>query len=295
MKADRFRHFAAIDWSGAAGERHKGIAVALWHEGQAAPALVRPGHRWSRGEVLHWLLDDLPGHTLVGFDMGISLAHADAGAFFPGWADSPADARALWALVDALCEDEPHLGVSPFVDHPEAARHFRRHGGREGDLFAGAGQSGGRGRFRVTERAQEAMGCRPYSNFNLVGAAQVGKSSLSGMRVLHRLAGRLSVWPVDPLPPTGSVVTEIYTTIAAMAAGRRPGASKIRDRGELDHALAALGSAALGGTGPIDDHAADALITAAWLRTAASDPRLWSPNGLTGEIARTEGWTFGAL
>ena len=25
----RFRHFAAIDWSGAAGERHKGIAVAI--------------------------------------------------------------------------------------------------------------------------------------------------------------------------------------------------------------------------------------------------------------------------
>ena len=31
------------------------------------------------------------------------------------------------------------------------------------------------------------MGCKPYSNFNLVGAAQVGKSSLSGMRMLHRL------------------------------------------------------------------------------------------------------------
>jgi len=26
--AERFQHFAAIDWSGAAGERHKGIALA---------------------------------------------------------------------------------------------------------------------------------------------------------------------------------------------------------------------------------------------------------------------------
>lgn len=289
MTPHRFKHFAAIDWSGAAGERHGGIAVALCTQGQDAPELVRPSHRWSRSEVLDWLLTELPDHTIIGFDMGISLAHADAGAFFPGWTDSPDTARQLWALIDDICRDDPHLSASSFVDHAEAARHFRRHGGREGDLFGG-----GRGRFRVTERAQEAMGCRPYSNFNLVGAAQVGKSSLTGMRLLHRLARRLPVWPVDPLPDTGSVVCEIYTTIAARAAGRRTGASKIRDHADLDAALAALGAEPLRGKGTITDHAADALITAAWLRGAAHDPALWNPPGLTPEIARTEGWTFGA-
>jgi hypothetical protein len=294
MKAGRFRHFAAIDWSGAAGERHRGIAVALVGEGEAKPALVRPGHRWSRAEVLDWLLDELPEDTLVGFDMGISLAFADAGAFFPGWSASPADARALWAKVDELCTEDPHLSVSSFVDHPEAARHFRRHGGREGDRFGADGQRGGRGRFRVTELAQQAMGCKPYSNFNLVGPAQVGKSSLTGMRLLHRLDRRLPVWPIDRLPQSGSAVVEIYTTIAAMAAGRSAGRSKIRDHGELDTALVALGSEPLGSTGPIPDHASDALITAAWLRTAAPDPALWNPAGLTAAIARTEGWTFGA-
>ena len=288
-RPDRFRHFAAIDWSGAAGERHRGIAVALLREGEAAPVLVRPGHRWSRPEVLDWLLGELPDGTLVGFDMGISLAHADMGAFFPGWHDSPAGAHALWARIDTICADDPHLSVSSFVDHPEVSRHVRRHGGREGDQFGG-----GRGRLRVTERAQEAMGCKPYSNFNLVGAAQVGKSSLSGMRLLHRLAGRLPVWPVDPLPESGSAVVEIYTTIAAMAAGRSAAKSKIRDHGQLDDALIALGCAPLGGSGPIADHASDALITAAWLRGAARNPALWQPAGLTAEIARTEGWTFGA-
>jgi len=289
MTPHRFKHFAAIDWSGAAGERHGGIAIALCAEGQDAPELVRPGHRWSRPEVLDWLLTAVPADTVVGFDMGISLAHADTGAFFPGWYDSPATARALWALIDKICAEDPHLSASSFVDHPETARHFRRHGGREGDLFGG-----GRGRFRVTERAQEAMGCRPYSNFNLVGAAQVGKSSLTGMRLLHRLAGRLPVWPIDPLPYSGSVVCEIYTTIAARAAGRRTGASKVRDHADLNTALAALGSLPVAGSGAITDHAADALITAAWLRKAAHDPALWSPAGLTPEIAQTEGWTFGA-
>lgn len=289
MKHGRFRHFAAIDWSGAAGERHRGIAVALLREDEAAPALVRPGHRWSRPEVLDWLLNVLPEGTLVGFDFGISLAHADAGAFFPGWNESPAHARGLWAQIDTLCADDPYLSVSRFVDHPEVSRHFRRHGGREGDRFGG-----GRGRMRVTERAQAAMGCKPCSNFNLVGAAQVGKSSLSGMRLLHRLDGRLPVWPIDPLPESGSAVVEIYTTIAAMAAGRSAAKSKIRDHAELDRALIALGCAPLGGSGPIADHASDALITAAWLRGAAQDPALWRPAGLTAEIARTEGWTFGA-
>jgi len=285
----RFTHFAAIDWSGAVGERHRGIAVALIGAGDPAPALVRPGHIWSRAEVLAWLVKEAPAQTLFGFDLGISLPFDDRGAFFPGWADSPPDARALWAQVDAICAGDPHLGVSSFVDHPAIARHFRRHGGREGDLFGG-----GRGRFRVAEHAQAAMGCAPTSNFNLVGAAQVGKGSLSGMRLLHRLPRDIAVWPIDPLPPTSKVVVEIYTTIAAIAAGRRPGASKIREHAALAQALTALGCPGHHGTGPITDHAADALITAAWLRAHAHRPDLWHPNALTPKIAQTEGWTFGA-
>lgn len=290
----RFAHFAAIDWSGAAGERHKGIALAICDASGGAPALVRPGHRWSRAEVLDWLLDEMLPDTLVGLDLGISLPFADCGAFFPGWSESPADARALWALVNAMCEADPHLSASSFVDHAKAARYFRRHGGLEGRQFHAPDATDRRGRFRVTERAQAAMGCKPYSNFNLVGAAQVGKSSLTGMRVLHRLGGRLPVWPVDPLPKTGSVVVEIYTAIAAMAAGRTAGRSKIRSISELNAALAALGSAPVEGTGPIDDHSADALLTAAWLRINSHRPDLWAPAAMTPEIARTEGWTFGA-
>ena len=292
--AERFRHFAAIDWSGAAGERHKGIALAICDAGEGPPRLVRPGHRWSRDEVLHWLVEQMPGDTLVGLDLGASLPFADCGAFFPGWEETPPDAKALWALVDEICRDDPHLGASSFVDHPELSRFFRRHGRREGDLFHHHEATHRRGRFRVTERAQAAMGCKPYSNINLVGAAQVGKSSLTGMRVLHRLAGRVSVWPFDALPRSGSVVVEIYTAIAAMAGGRTASRSKMNSHTELNDALAALGAPPFPGAGPIDDHSADALLAAAWLRTAASREELWHPGGMTPEIARTEGWTFGA-
>ncbi len=289
----RFEHFAAIDWSGAVGERHGGIALAICAARGGAPKVVRPGHRWSRGEVLAWLLEDMPAGTLVGLDLGISLPFADSGAFFPGWAASPPDARALWALIDAACAGDAHLAASSFVDRDEVSRYFRRHGGREGAMFHHRDAAHRRGRFRVTEEAQARMGCKPYSNFNLVGAAQVGKSSLTGMRVLHRLGTRLPVWPVDPLPERGSAVVEIYTTIAALAAGRTAAKSKMRSREELDRALGELGSEPAGGAGPIADHTADALLTAAWLRANAARRELWHPAEMSAEIARTEGWTFG--
>ncbi|HTI31766.1 MAG TPA: hypothetical protein VL405_06505 [Sphingomonas sp.] len=288
MNVRSWSHFAAIDWSGAAGERHKGIAIATCGT-DGPPMIVQPGHRWSRGEVLDWLINAMPDDTLVGLDLSGSMPFADVGAYFPDWDESPADARGLWALVERYSATDPHFSASSFVDHVEAARYFRRHGGRRGDRFGDRPQ----GRFRVTEDAQRALGCRPYSNLNLVGAAQVGKSSLTGMRVLHRLQGRLPLWPFDAVPATGSLVVEIYTTIAAIAAGRAPGRSKMRDYSALNEALAALASPPVLGAGPIEDHASDALLTAAWLRNVHADDALWHPPGLD-DVRHTEGWTFGA-
>lgn len=287
----RFVQFVAIDWSGAVGPFQRGIAVAICRAGRTAPWLIAPpGRHWSRQDVLTWLSTAIPADTLIGFDLGPALPFADQGAYFPGWEKSPADARALWALVEEICADEPNLGANRLVDHPHASAHFRRHGGRTGAAFGT-----GRGRLRVTELAQQAHGLSPYSNFNLVGAAQVGKSSLTGMRLLHRLGHRLPVWPFDPIGARGSAIVEIYTSLAAIAAGRPRGRTKIRDRAALDAALAApaIDSAGVGGGGPIDDHASDALLTAAWLRRHADCERLWVPDALSCPIARTEGWTFG--
>ncbi len=238
--------------------------------------------------MLGWLLAEMPSDTLVGLDLGASLPFADCGAFFPGWEASPPDARGLWRLVDTICAADPHLAAASFVDHPEASRHFRRHGGRCGDLFPP-----GRGRLRITEVHQQRQGLNPYSNLNLVGAAQVGKSSLTGMRLLHRLDGRMPVWPFDPLPQSGSLVVEIYTSLAAITAGLSKSRTKVRDPVTLDAALAALGSPPHVPLQRYDDHATDALMAAAWLRGVQDDAELWNPPALTPELARTEGWTFG--
>jgi hypothetical protein len=107
--------------------------------------------------------------------------------------------------------------------------------------------------------------------------------------------GRIPLWPLDPVPPSGPLLVEIYTSLAARAAGMTPGRSKIRDGKALDAALAALGSPSFGVAGPMSDHASDALLTAAWLRAIASDHAPWSPAPLSDTLAATEGWTFGII
>lgn len=289
----KFRHFLAIDWSGARGERQKGIALALSDIEGGTPILVDPGRGWSREDVLH-ILRDLPDDTLVGMDLGISLPFADAGAFFPGWSESPPDAKTLWALIDDICSGDPNLEATSFVTHREASRYFRHAKEYVGDRFHLPSAASREGRFRVAEHAQRTQGVRPVSNFNLVGAAQVGKSSLTGMRMLHRLDGRVPVWPIDPLPSQGSVIVEMYTSLASLGGGTPKGRSKLRTFEDLNSALSTLGSPPVNGSGPIDDHSSDALVTSAWLRHVSHRPNYWDPTSLTPEIAQTEGWTFGA-
>ncbi|MCZ4343022.1 hypothetical protein O4H52_15490 [Sphingomonadaceae bacterium G21617-S1] len=284
----RFRRFACIDWSGAKGERQKGIAVAMSEGPGTTPRLIV--RRWSRQAVLDWLLDHARRESdlLVGIDFSTALPFLDAGAYFPGWADSPADARALWRQVDRLCAGDPHLQAGAFIDHPEISRHFRRHGGRQGDLF-GAGN----GRYRLVERICRDDRHGPATScFNLVGAAQVGKSSLTGMRLLHRLDGTVPIWPFDPLPERGPAIVEIYTTIAARAAGLG-GGSKMRDADRLRAGLAGYGIRRAPRLAQYDDHSTDAILTAAWLAEAAARTDLWAPAALSDDIAAIEGWTFG--
>ncbi|HET6538491.1 MAG TPA: hypothetical protein VFG34_10315 [Sphingopyxis sp.] len=288
----RFHHFAALDWSGARGERQQGIALAI-ASGDAAPQLVRPGHRWSRMEICDWIAEQarLKSDLLIGFDFSSALPFHDHGSYFPSWPESPQDARALWALVERLSAEDPHLEATSFLQHPEIHRHFRHGGGIVGDLFEGGG-----GRLRFVEHYQRQSGqASSISNLSLVGPAQVGKASLTGMRMLHRLHSIVPLWPLDPLPDRGPAMMESYTSLAARAAGLPKGRSKIRTGEALNEALAALHCPPTPHHGPISDHQSDALLTAAWIRLCASQSRFWTPPALTPEIAAQEGWTFGII
>jgi hypothetical protein len=286
-----FGEFAVFDWSGQNVERPKGIALASCRASEA-PQLHRPtSNHWSRIEALHWLIRaaESQSDALIGLDLSMGFPFADAGAFFPDWEHSPQSAPALWQLVDEICIEDAHLAASRFVAHPELTRYFR-HQGQLGDRY-GAEKSG---RLRVVEHeSRSQMSARPYSCLNLVGAAQVGKSSLTGMRLLNRLRGIVPVWPFDPVPDQGPMIVEIYTSIAASAAQLPKGRSKIRDQTTLNTAFANLGTPSPAPLAQYDDHSTDALLTAAWLAKAAANTQFWQPKLMTPKIAQTEGWTFG--
>ena len=287
-----FSNFACVDWSGAKTERPKGIAVATI--GRDRPLqLIQPYPRWSRLDIRDWLLRlaDAKEDILIGFDLSASFPFVDQNSYFPGWRDSPPNAKSLWKMVDDICSDDPHLAVSSFLNHSEVSRYFRHSREYVGDLF-----SGGVGRLRAVERYQrETKQGNSASCFNLVGAAQVSKSGLTGMRMLHQLNGVIPVWPFDPIPAKGPLIIEIYTTIASLAAGMPKGRSKIRDRETLNKALGAFEVPPPAPLRSYDDHSTDALLTAAWIRTVAQDEQLWNSRAMTSNIAQKEGWTFGVV
>ena len=280
----RFAAFVAIDWSGAKGRRHKGIAIAE-ARGDDSPRLVRPGHVWAREEVIDWLLRRVKKEpTLFGFDFSFAPPFAERGAYLPGENGVPNDARSFWAYVDAKSRDED-LGAASFLEQAHR-RHF---------YFGIAdGVKAEFMHFRQCDQRLNAMGGRKTASaFDAIGAAQVAKASFSGMRLLHRISGAVAIWPIDPLPDRGSAVVEIYTRIYLRNAGMS--GKKLRNRVDLNQALIGLGSKPTRLRFEPNDHQTDALVTAAGMRAYLSNTLAFNPPSLTPEIARTEGWTFGVV
>ena len=280
----RFASTVAIDWSGAKGRRHKGIAIAE-ARGDDAPRLVRPGHAWSRCELLDWLVERAEKEpTLFGFDFSFAPPFAERGAYLPGELGIPDNARDFWAYVDRLCDDED-LGAASFLE-----RAHRRHfyfgiaDGVKADFV----------RFRQCDARLNAQGGRKTASaYDAIGAAQVAKASFSGMRLLHRLDGKVPIWPMDPLSDDASAVVEIYTRIYLRNAGMS--GKKLRTRADLNRALAGLGCKPVRLRFEPNDHQTDALVTAAGMRAHLTNPLAFHPPGLTAELAQTEGWTFGIV
>jgi hypothetical protein len=281
----KFSSYVAIDWSGAKGVRHKGIAIAE-ARGDSTPRLVRAGHVWSREEVLRWLLERAAKEpTMFGFDFSFAPPIVGRGEYLPGEPYVPKTAREFWAYVDSRCDD-PDLGAASFLETAHR-RHF---------YFGIA--DGVKARFmhfrQCDARLNAQGGRKTASAYDAIGAAQVAKASFAGMRFLHRLDGKVAIWPMDPLPGHGSAVVEIYTRIYLRRAGLT--GAKLRSRAELNRALKGLGSPPARLRFEPNDHQTDALVTAAGMRQlAAHEPRAFDPEGLTPEIARSEGWTFGVL
>ncbi len=279
-----FDRFIAIDWSGAKGSRHKGIAVAIAEPGDSAPQLVTRIRPWSRTEIVDWLIAQ-GGQPLVGFDFSFAPPFISGGTYLPG-TDTPVTGPDFWAYVDSLCAEDEDLGAASFLERTHRSHfYFGAADGRKADYM----------RLRACEKTFNAAGGgKPSSIFDAIGAAQVAKASFAGMRVLNRLHPHYTIWPFEACDRTHGVVVEIYTRAFIRLGGMR--GLKLRDIDSLNSALCALGSQPhTANATRLSDHETDVLVSAAGLRRIASVGDYWSPAGLTPAIARSEGWTFGVV
>lgn len=282
-----FERFVALDWSGARGPGYRGVAVAECEPGDAAPRLVRPPEPgpWTRTQAARWLVEAVgEGRTvLAGFDFAFALPFARAGRHFPD--PETATMADLWDAVEAAAAGAPDFLGSPFAEHPRYAPDFWRAGPRPEDWAAPR---------RATELACAAEGGgHPQSPYHLIGSKQVGKGALAGMRVLRHLKraapARVRIWPVEEPAAGTTVCVEIYPRFFLRRCGF--GNAKIRDGRDLDDCLRLLGSAPAA-LASVDDHEADALVSAAGLRLFGERESAWRPAGLE-QAGRRDGWIFG--
>jgi hypothetical protein len=281
-----FELFIGIDWSGAKGSSHRGIAVSEAEAGQSVPSIISPpadARSWSRTSVTEYLIKKSGERkTLAGIDFAFCYPFIDENTYFPGMQDAPASAPELWALIDRINAEATDLYGGLIWKNPEFAAYYNAPA-IKGHLF--------RSRRRQTEIAAKPIKS-PSPTFNCVGPAGVGTGSLAGMRMLHKLEGQACRWPIETNTDKSLTLVEIFPSFYFSLAGVRPIKGNHARLDMLNKALAFFGSNSLPdgfvAKGPDFDEA-DALISSAAIRALASKPEVWS----LPSCAIQEGWIFG--
>jgi hypothetical protein len=287
-KVPEFDAFVAIDWSGAV-RHYDGIAVAICRPGRTAPKLVKaPGVRWTRKTISDWLKSQLGcgRRLLIGFDFAFGFPFETDGGYLGGKAPGIDDIFSLWTMIEARSCGDPDFGCMRFIGDAAYASLFWLQGARPSHWIE---------RKRWTEFAcAEQTKTRPDSLYKMLHSKQVGKASITGMRVLHHIrtsmGGCVAIWPFEKV--RASAIVEIYPTMfRKMAAGA---IAKIRSRQQLNAALGRIGSQPVGSNNDdFSDHETDALLSAAGLRKITSNPAVWNPHETTSPRVQREGWIFG--
>jgi hypothetical protein len=285
-----FDTFIAMDWSGAVG-RYSGIAVATCEAGPSPPRLVEPrgSRNWTRAAIANWIEDllDRGERNLVGLDFAFAFPFETKLGYLGGLAPGVNHIFKLWSLIEAHSGDDPDFGCAEFISRPEYESLFWKSGKRPPNWIE---------RKRRTEHAcAENTGTRPDTLYKLLHSKQVGKASITGMRVLNhvrsRKGDRVAIWPFEKVD--SSAIVEIYPTMFRKIANGS--IAKLKSVAELNQAFAKLGSRPLARPAKqnLSDHETDALISAAGLRWIARNPEVWSKAVLRSRIVLREGWIFG--
>jgi hypothetical protein len=288
LSVPQFDSFIAIDWSGAAGQ-YSGIAVAACRQGRGAPRLLRPkkNKHWTRREIADWLVDQLntPQRLLIGLDFGFGLPFEPALGYLGGKAPDIDNIFSLWSHVEERSCGADDFACNHFVADRDYAALFWTSGSRP--------QLWNECKRRTEHACAEATKTYPDTLYKLIGSKQVGKASLTGMRVLHHVrslsARRVAIWPFEKVQT--SAMVEIYPT---MFRKRAAGSVAKLAPADLNSALQELASRPISEiASDLSDHETDAFVSAAGLRLLASTPDAWSHPELVSPQVQREGWIFG--
>ena len=209
----------------------------------------------------------------------------ERGAYLPG--ENAADRR---ARVLGLCRREQRRRGSRrgIVPRQPARRAFlpRRGGRRQGAISStsAAARRLQRDGGRQDHRPSMTRSARRRSPRRALPACACSTGSTAA----------IPVWPFDPVPASGMPIVEIYTAIAARAAGLRKGLQQDARRRRARRRA---------GGDRVATRTPRCRATTITRPTRSSPPRGSAPTptapscghraALTDEIARTEGWTFG--
>jgi hypothetical protein len=274
-----FDCFVGIDWSGDKNPWQKGLKIAIARPGHGRPKLVECPTRksgWSRSDAIGWIAEEFADkRALIGIDFAFGFPPVTL----------PANVVLDWDYAEKVCAPHPnfyggaffrppvlphsHLVNSPWLPkHSYSADHLRMT-----DIVA-----------------METIGARPQSIFNAVGPAQVGPSSISGMRALRSLrqscGGNIAIWPFDENAEDRTVIVEIFPRYYPLSKGK---SASLVGRTELNAALAAFESEHVKNA-PKSEDEADALLSAVALRFLSSQEALFQ---LPEQSIRSQGWIFG--
>ncbi len=285
-----FDCFVGIDWTGAKSPvKTKSIAVAQCERGRISPQLIRKS--WSRqsvGDYIETIIEN-GKRTLIGIDCNFGYAQS----IIEKQIGHGKKAFDLWQCVEKYCANDTNFFAGSFWDHPEYTSYFWQQG-KKPEYFLMPK------RFTEMLCGESGYGW-PESPFKLIGAKQVGKGGLAGMRLAHYLKEKhptdVAIWPFDDNEKCNKamvVITEIYPRQFIRRAGY--GSQKIRNHDDLNSILLAL-KAEKFKAHYHSDHDTDAIIAAAGLRFLCGDlesiPKPLSNPHANRVLLQAEGWIFG--
>lgn len=287
-KVKNVKQFVGIDWSGAKTPKQSySVSLAFCSTERSCPTPITS--TLSRHDVYEWIAKQVEQSipSLIGIDCNLGYAQS----VLEKQLGKGATYLQLWSAIDTLCKHEPNFFAGPVWQSSPFSDSFWT-SGTQPDWFNLHALR------RITEHKAVDQGFgNPESPFKLIGAKQVGKGGLSGMRVMFKLkqvyGDKVAIWPFEPhlVNSATVVISENFPRYFIRRAGF--GNQKIRDLLELNTVLSFYDSQTLCDNLRLNDHLTDAIIASVGMRWLFSHENPLLITTLPPQAVQCEGWIFG--